>query len=539
MKRMVTGALLLLAAIPAAAQREEAVRAALYVTGAADPEELDGQIVGELEALLERPLQINRVSAARMVSSGLLTPYQAASLVDYRKTNGDVLSFRELELVDGFGADIVRILRPFLSLSSRKPAGRASSDSLQAGVSTVLKGSLTGYGAKLRVMVGNGELAGALKGPPGTGTFHACWETPAGRWTAGDYHVRFGQGLAFWSGFQLSGLSSPEAFSKRANGLTAAWSYNPSGTFRGLAWDGVRGRLQCTAFGFLSGGKPGGGARVAFLGRHGHAGFAAASDGRLSLEGKYGYRGTDWFGECAMHLPDRAWAVLGGVGSPVGEHVRLVTRLCAVPRAYSGRKNGEYAAAAGLSWTSSDRLQAVSATLEAALLPVPVQDLSRKQVKSVFVWSRERGDWKWKARMNGRWRSYEKGRWDGRMDVGRTSGPWRINGRINLVTSERWGCLSYLEGGWKEEGWYVWGRLTFFRAESWADRIYCYERDAPGNFTVPAYYGTGGAISLVGGWKKRWRSRSLKCYLRASWLIRKEKPGQAGLKIQLMWDAQR
>ena len=45
-------------------------------------------------------------------------------------------------------------------------------------------------------------------------------------------------------------------------------------------------------------------------------------------------------------------------------------------------------------------------------------------------------------------------------------------------------------------------RATVFGIDSWADRIYVYERDVPGSFSVPAYYGRGYALSLYAGWKE-------------------------------------
>ena len=82
----------------------------------------------------------------------------------------------------------------------------------------------------------------------------------------------------------------------------------------------------------------------------------------------------------------------------------------------------------------------------------------------------------------------------------------------------------------------MWLRFTAFDTPSWQARIYAYERDAPGNFTVPTYYGTGFSAMAYAGWKKRFRKTSLKLYLRGSYRWQKEKPGQAGLKLQLMAD---
>ena len=122
--------LFLLAAGPAAAQTDEVVRAALYLTGADSPEALDDRLIDELESFQSRPLPVNRASRARLLDSGLLTPYQVAALSEYRSLSGDVLSFAELERVDGFGKEAVAALRPFLSLESARRPGEAVRDTL-------------------------------------------------------------------------------------------------------------------------------------------------------------------------------------------------------------------------------------------------------------------------------------------------------------------------------------------------------------------------------------------------------------------------
>jgi len=73
--------------------------------------------------------------------------------------------------------------------------------------------------------------------------------------------------------------------------------------------------------------------------------------------------------------------------------------------------------------------------------------------------------------------------------------------------------------------------------DNWDDRIYVYERNAPGNYSVPAYYGRGVWGSLF----IRFSYKQTKLYLRASMLRYAEK--QAGsvskrypkteLKVQL------
>ena len=89
-----------------------------------------------------------------------------------------------------------------------------------------------------------------------------------------------------------------------------------------------------------------------------------------------------------------------------------------------------------------------------------------------------------------------------------------ISSRIHCSYSERFGILSYIEGkyGWGEGLFSLLLRATAFNVPSWDSRIYTYERDIPGSFSVPAYYGTG-----VGGYlyfryrPKRWIDVNFRC----------------------------
>ena len=271
-------AVLFTAVLPAAAQTDEAVRAALYLTGADSPEQLDDRLLEELDSFRSRPLEVNRASRARLLDSGLLSAYQVAALADYRSVSGDILSFSELELVDGFGKEAVTALRPFLSLSSSRVPGSAVKDTVLVSQSAVVRVTLKDVGGKYRLTAGHFEGGGAWRGRDGT--FHALYRTRHGKVLLGDFNVRYGQGLAFWSAFQFSGLSTPESFSKRAAGITHSWSFSPAGTFRGAAWDFTSGPVQFALFGALDGTL---GGHAGWMGRNGQVGLTLSRD-RVSLE---------------------------------------------------------------------------------------------------------------------------------------------------------------------------------------------------------------------------------------------------------------
>ena len=90
--------------VGAAAQTDDRMGAILYLCGAESEEELDEQEVERFSGFLSRPLEINIASRSRLLSSGLMSQYQVASLCDYRSRSGDILSVAELALVDGFGS---------------------------------------------------------------------------------------------------------------------------------------------------------------------------------------------------------------------------------------------------------------------------------------------------------------------------------------------------------------------------------------------------------------------------------------------------
>ena len=151
-------ALLTCVPLPAPAQDTDRIDAVLRITGASSEEDLDEQEVERYLRFLSHPLEINSASRSRLLSSGLLTRYQVASLEEYRSVYGDVLSFSELSLVDGFGEEITRALRPFLSLSSHALPGASSSDTMRTRqdylARIAYKSGDSNYGIKYRLEAG-------------------------------------------------------------------------------------------------------------------------------------------------------------------------------------------------------------------------------------------------------------------------------------------------------------------------------------------------------------------------------------------------
>ena len=108
--------------------------------------------------------------------------------------------------------------------------------------------------------------------------------------------------------------------------------------------------------------------------------------------------------------------------------------------------------------------------------------------------------------------------------------------RLNVLNCDKTGVLSFAEVGRKGENLTAYLRQGIFFIDDWDDRIYVYERDAPGSFNVPAMYGRGLWTSLMASARI---NSSLRLYSRASYVcypfMEKKKPGKAELKLQLQW----
>ena len=101
--------------------------------------------------------------------------------------------------------------------------------------------------------------------------------------------------------------------------------------------------------------------------------------------------------------------------------------------------------------------------------------------------------------------------------------------------------MAYGETGYSctegDNKWHAFLSMVAFKVDNWDDRIYLYDRDIPGAFSVPSYYGRGYYVSCTATYKWR-RGKSLN--IKASKLeypgMIERKPGKTELKCLLIWN---
>ena len=231
---------------------------------------------------------------------------------------------------------------------------------------------------------------------------------------------------------------------------------------------------------------------------HSPEGYRASADLRTTL-GKctlLGEGALDLVGGGTAGLLGAVWNIAYGKKSAL--LLRAYSPSYSSPWAGAARSStkvsNEYAASVGV------QLPWISATADAA-------------------WHPSGGDWQYKGIVNlqhswgaltpslkisTRYRPQaekENLRTDIRFDLDGSWGELQAHLRVNALRCVSWGWLGYAEAGWKGDA-SLWLRATVFDIGSWADRIYVYERDVPGSFNVPAYYGKGYSLALFAAWKE-------------------------------------
>lgn len=567
MRRVIFSVLFLVMWGIAAAQEGGDMESIMKMAGVVSAEEMDSYEVERLSDFLDHPLKINLVSSSRLSSSGLFTRYQVASLTDYRARHGNVMSLAELAVVDGFGEDFVARLAPFVSLESlslglmKEPV---RNDLAVRGAFKMNDGNDWNAGLKYRLEARGFSMSLAANRAYGStgskpsdyaGSVGYDFRKVRGKVLLGDFNARFGQGLVLWNGAFINSLSTPSAFMKKPSGLSRSWSYTGGAALPGAAAEvGVEG-FTFSAVLAAPGVKDAArrpdkvrlmpAANIAWLCRHGQvsvthiaeiSGFRANDDAqtripvmKTSADAAFCVRGANIYGEAAYDWVERSVDVLAGTDFKAGESLRLAA-LC---RYFSDELYGTAFSGAFKSGTFS---------VDAIYYPIPKDASVRHsiQVKSQVDWN-----WTVGQSFSIRMRASERIRTWGNMfrseirgDFTYTSGAFVATMRLDALHCEKIALAGYLEEGFKDERFNLYARQTIFKVDEWDDRIYVYERDAPGSFNVPALYGRGWSASLVASTKI---ASLLRLYARASYTgyhlmpAEKRKPGKAELKLQMVF----
>lgn len=540
-----------------AQQIEDVIR---VISGEDDVENYDPEVLEAVYEMKNNPVRINASGISTLESCGLFTPYQLASLDDYRKRHGSILSLNELSCVDGFDPEFVKVISPFITIdtgSFKTPRSGFSADiglrggykydpAKQFGKSTYGLRSRIRFADEFSLSISATEPYDTSKAWPTVYTGNLTWQHKMGKVVFGDFNARFGQGLCMWNTATFSSLTSPAAFMKRPSGLAPSYSYTGSSALTGLAADYTLGKWKATAIVALPGIRKNGfkDGTVALapsvnLTRYGSAGHVSMTHHmsfsnifssmyripqmKSAVDCSFCIRGVNIFSEAAVDWVSVTPAVVAGVETGIGERLVMASLV-----RYNPASN-EHASA--LSCEMNYKSHRLSVSAEGKYHPVTK---SKDGHESYHM--KVQTDWEWmvlpglqvRMKLSERvrtWGNFFKT--DLRTDVRYESDCWNATLRFDCLYGIDFAACGYAEGGYTGSWLSVYARYGMFAVDNWDDRIYVCERDSPGYFNVPALYGRGFWTSIYLVWKYAvWGT----VYLRGIY----KNPGNAEVKLQCL-----
>ena len=602
-RKIFMAVMLISVVLTASGQEYDPMEAIAYFYGAVSAEQLDEDAVDRMEALVRNPMDINSASISKMVESGLFTQYQAASIAAYRQNHGHVMSMTELAAIDGIGKDFAERLSPFICIRTGtvepNRAGFGGEVCARGGWKVSFDGSSRwSAGVKLKAETAAGWSAGMAmpktyseKFDPKAVAAYLAWEGRRSglKIIAGEFGLRFGQGLALWTGMGMSGISTVCSLERRSSGLVTSSSFSANYTLTGLAaryspgkfviscglaLPGIRNITEfpndihlmpfadCTYL--LDNGQIALSAYLDALPFGGLGNVQRCTEAKVSLSERWCIDGHNIFSELAFDFLPRAPAGLIGYTGRVCEYLRLGAVVRYYPAEYQASRSnaprsltkcsnehgatlsGDFSFGKSVELDRDDEyLSSVSRhtgsfSVDCAYFPQPKSkdDVMSRQLKLSLVWNFQIDRmFAMKFTSSCRVRTWGKPlRGEIRADL-----IWRLlnyyaSFRADVVKCNGVGLLGYADIGWKGSTLAVWLRFGMFCIDSWDDRIYVYERDAPGSFNVPAFSGRGLWTSLAGRWRfSRKGSLNLRLALTDYPFMKNKKPGNAELKFQLNW----
>ncbi len=219
------------------------------------------EILDDLEQFRQNPLRINSSGVEELKKLHLLSELQIYKLLGYREKNGTIFTIYELATIDGFTPDILQKLEPFISFETEAQPVRKRPDTdvfLRTNQSfTSVKtddskneGSPERLYFRMKHTSSDLEYGLVAEKDPGEAFFgqsnkqgfdyysafvNVGLGKSGNRIYAGDYHVRFGQGLVAWQGFSMGKSAETTQIFRSNAGIRSYSSTDENQFFRGLA----------------------------------------------------------------------------------------------------------------------------------------------------------------------------------------------------------------------------------------------------------------------------------------------------------------
>lgn len=443
---------------------------------------------------VSRVTNFNELDYSQLCRLGLLSEFQIHSVLDYRAQWGDILSASELSLVDGFTQEDVEQIASICEFEPARPM-KGAKHVITARVKKPYEKKGFSLTAKYGVSASDWQLNAVVDNDPQEKfpdfvSASALWRD----FIVGDYKASYGQGLVMWKGMSMSSLGEPASLLKRSQGMLPYKSSDENNYLRGLAWSHNFDRIgkgsigadafvsykdrtvgSCVSYSFSTW-------KIEALAFAAHTTSGIQTNAGVNVYGSIRY--IRLFGEIATNINLAPALRLGAIWRPLYE-LEIAGAAWAYAPAYSSihaqgikdQTGFEIAARYGLKrWTFNANLR------YAHKVSSGENSLKyRLMTKYSFPFGLDIAA---QLRTGLHFRT----------DISYPLLQWRFAARIEAGPSA---FASYIEASWRRPRFEATARLTYYNTDSWASRIYIYERDVPQSFATTAYYKKGVGAYLV------------------------------------------
>ena len=191
--------------------------------------------------LSDNPINLNSDDMVRLVELHLISAFQFEEVKKYRRYYGDFMFLDELEMVEGFDAQTIDIIRPLVYAGQDKSKDKITFRKL----ARYGKHQLLGRYEQIKSLLGKQyrrgfDFIGFHLYAKDLGIVKAA--------VLGDYQLSFGQGLTLWSGMTFGKAGAGSSVMKQARGIAPKASASEYGFMRGAAVTLGKGPFSGTVF---------------------------------------------------------------------------------------------------------------------------------------------------------------------------------------------------------------------------------------------------------------------------------------------------
>jgi hypothetical protein len=247
-------------------------------------------ILSELEYLHKNPIDLNYADNDDFRKLPFLTDFQINNLLAYRKENGNFLSIYELQLINGYTEEVIRMILPYVVVSDKRPVEGFKLNNLVSRGNHELAFRTQRVLEHIAGYTRYDSISGTYRYPGNPWLYYARYgynnakhlragitlekdpgETffsghnrhgfdfnsaylmiqkigPIESILVGDFRLQFGQGLTLWNGAAPGKSSLPLNILKRQDAVKAFSSTNENIFFRGIAANVKLGKFVITGF---------------------------------------------------------------------------------------------------------------------------------------------------------------------------------------------------------------------------------------------------------------------------------------------------